>query len=115
MTYDGPERRDQALTEDKVKLMIGEAVKQALAEHEHHLMQHMDAQFKALRQTFADAFPGGDPHGHRLAHEKQIANAGWWDKVKTDAASKLATAGVWAFMLFLAVAVWEYIKHEARK
>ena len=29
--YEGPERRDQALTEDRVKLMISEAVKRALA------------------------------------------------------------------------------------
>lgn len=115
MTYEGPERRSEALTEDRVQLMIGEAVKQALKEHEQHLLQHMDAQFKALRQSFADAFPGGDPHGHRIAHEKAIANAGWWDKVKADAASKLATAGIWAFMVFLAVAAWEYVKHEARK
>lgn len=115
MSYDGPERRDSAITEDRVQLMIAVAVKTALTEHEQHLTAHMDAQFAALRRTFAEAFPGGDPHGHRIAHEKQIANASWWDKVKADAASKLATAGVWAFMLFLAFAVWEYIKSELRK
>lgn len=86
MGYDGPERRDQALTEDRVKLMISEAVQQALASHEQHLTAHMDRQFAMLRQSFADAFPGGDPHGHRIAHEKAIANATWWDKTKSDAA-----------------------------
>ena len=113
--YEGPERRDQALTEDRVKLMISEAVQQALASHEQHLTAHMDRQFASLRHAFNEAFPGGDPHGHRLAHEKFIANASWWDKVKADAASKLATAGIWVFLLFLAAAAWEYIKHEARK
>lgn len=115
MSYDGPERRTEALTEDRVKLMIQTAVQQALASHEQHLVAHMDRQFAALRQSFNDAFPGGDPHGHRLAHERFIANATWWDRVKSDAASKLATAGIWTIAAFLAVAAWEYFKHESRK
>lgn len=115
MGYDGPERRTEALTEDRVKLMIQTAVTTALQTHEQHLMQHMDKQFAALKQSFADAFPGGDPHGHRIAHEKAIAKAGWWDKTKSDAFSKVASAGLWAIVVFLAIAAWEHIKHEARK
>ena len=113
--YDGPERRDQALTEDRVKLMIADAVQQALTNHEQHLMAHMDRQFAALRQSFADAFPGGDPHGHRVAHERQIANATWWDKVKGDAVGKATAAGLWAVVAFLAIGVWEHIKNEVKK
>lgn len=113
--YGGPERRTGALTEDKVALMIQEAVSKALAAHEQHLTLHMDKQFALLQKSFSDAFPGGDPHGHRLAHEKAIANASWWDKAKSDAFSKLTAAGVWAVVVFLAVAAWEHIKHEARK
>ena len=115
MPYDGPERRDSALTEDRVKLMISEAVQQALASHEQHLMAHMDRQFAQLRHAFNEAFPNGDPHGHRLAHEKAIRNAGWWDRIKNEAASKTITAGLWAVVVFLCVAAWEHIKSEARK
>ena len=113
--YSGPERRQAALTEDRVALMIQEAVSKALAAHEQHLTLHMDRQFASLKQTFADAFPGGDPHGHRLAHEKSIANASWWDKAKSDAFSKVTAAGLWAIVVFLAVAAWEHIKNEAKK
>ena len=115
MTYTGPERRLNALTEDRVQLMIQTAVQQALTTHEQHLVQHMDRQFALLRQSFAEAFPGGDPHGHRLAHEKQIANASWWDKTKSDAVSKVTAAGLWAVVVFLAVAAWEHIKSEVRR
>lgn len=115
LTYEGPERRGEALTEDRVKLMIGEAVKRALTEHEQHLMAHMDAQFATLRQTFAEAFPNGDPHGHRLAHEKAIRNASWWDKIKSEAASKTITAGLWVTLAFVAMAIWEHIKSEAKR
>ena len=115
MTYTGPERRLNALTEDRVQLMIQGAVKQALDSHEQHLVAHMDRQFALLRQSFAEAFPGGDPHGHRLAHEKFIANATWWDKVKADAAGKASAAGIWAVVAFLAVAAWEHLKNEVRR
>ena len=114
-TYDGQERRAAAITEDRVELMISQAVQQALTSHEQHLMAHIDKQFAGLRQTFAEAFPGGDPHGHRLAHEKAIANATWWDKVKSDAVGKATAAGLWAVVVFLCVAAWEHIKSEAKK
>lgn len=113
--YEGPERRSDTLTEDRVKLMIQTAVQTALQTHEQHLMAHMDRQFALLKQSFGDAFPSGDPHGHRIAHEKQIANASWWDKTKSDAFSKVASAGLWAIVVFLAIAAWEHIKSEARK
>lgn len=113
--YNGPERRQAALTEDKVALMIQEAVSKALISHEQHLVTHMDRQFAILRQSFADAFPSGDPHGHRIAHEKAIRNAGWWDKIKSEAASKTITAGLWVTMAFIAAAIWEHIKSEAKK
>ena len=115
MTYTGPERRLNALTEDRVQLMIQTAVQQALTTHEQHLVQHMDRQFALLKQAFADGFPGGDPHGHRIAHERLIANAGWWDKAKSDAFAKVASAGLWAIVVFLCIAAWEHIKSEARK
>lgn len=115
MTYEGPERRQGTLTEDRVALMIEQAVQTALKAHEQHLTTHMDKQFALLQKTFAEAFPGGDPHGHRLAHEKAIAKAGWWEKAKGDAFSKVAGAGIWAVVVFLAIAAWEHIKQEARK
>ncbi len=95
--------------------MIQTAVADALKSHEQHLTLHMDKQFSLLRQAFNDAFPGGDPHGHRLAHERQIANASWWEKTKSDAFSKVTAAGLWAVVVFMAVAAWEHIKQEARR
>jgi hypothetical protein len=103
------------MTEDRVQLMIQEAVTKALASHEQHLMAHMDKQFAALRHTFSEAFPGGDPHGHRVAHERLIANAGWWERVKGEAVGKATAATLWAFIVFLAIAAWEYVRQETKK
>jgi hypothetical protein len=113
--YEGPERRNDALTEDRVKLLIQTAVTQAMRDHEAHVLTHMDKQFSMLRQAFNDSFPGGDPHGHRIAHEKAIQNAGWWDRIKSEAISKTVTGSVWVFLVFVAVVVWEHIKQEAKK
>lgn len=113
--YSGPERRQAALTEDRVALMIQEAVSKALTAHEQHLTLHMDKQFAALRQTFSEAFPGGDPHGHRIAHEKAIRNASGWDKLKSEVVSKFLTAGLWVAVGWMAIAMWEAFKHEVRK
>ena len=114
--YDGPERRSgEVVTEDRVQLLVQDAVSKALASHEQHLMAHMDKQFALLRQAFDEGFPGGDPHGHRIAHERLIANATWWDRIKSEAASKTLAAGLWVTLAFIAMAIWEHIKSEARK
>lgn len=113
--YSGPERRNTALTEDKVRLMIQDALLAALKAHEAHITTHMDKQFAELKDTFAQAFPGGDPHGHRLAHEKAIRNATGWDKLKADIVGKFLSAGLWVAAGWLALAVWESFKHEVRK
>jgi hypothetical protein len=113
--YIGPERRHTALTEDRVALMIQDAVQKALTSHEQHLMLHMDRQFASLKQTFSDAFPGGDPHGHRIAHEKAIKNASGWDKLKAEAVGKFIAAGFWVAAGWVAFAVWEAFKHEVKK
>lgn len=112
MTYDGRERRSGQLTEDRVALMIQEAVSEALKNHEQHLLLHIDRQFATLRQSFGDAFPGGDPHGHRIAHEQQIANAHTWGKVRQGVVEKVASGGIWAAILFGALAIWEAVKRE---
>ena len=113
--YSGAERRNTALTEDKVRLMIQDALLAALKAHEAHITTHMDKQFAELKDTFAQAFPGGDPHGHRLAHEKAIRNATGWDKLKADIVGKFLSAGLWVAAGWLALAVWESFKHEVRK
>jgi hypothetical protein len=98
------------LTEDRVKVLISEA----LERHELRVMEHLDSGFDRLTQTFASAFPNGDPHGHRLAHEKAIRAATGWDKLKADVVGKFLTAGLWAAAGFLAFAAWEAIRTNIR-
>jgi hypothetical protein len=98
------------LTEDRVKVLIADA----LERHEKRVMDHLDSGFDRLSQTFASAFPGGDPHGHRLAHEKAIRTASWWDKLKADVMGKFFVAGLGAAAAYAAFLVWEAIRTNIR-
>ena len=98
------------LTEDRVRLLISEALKA----HETTMMEHLDSGFERLNETFKSAFPNGDPHGHRLAHEKAIRAATGWDKLKSDVVGKFLTAGLWGAAVFLAFAAWEAIRTNLR-
>jgi hypothetical protein len=98
------------LTEDRVRLLISET----LQAHEEKMLGHLDSGFDRLNETFKSAFPNGDPHGHRLAHEKAIRAATGWDKLKADVVGKFLTAGLWAAAGFLAFAAWEAVRTNIR-
>jgi hypothetical protein len=77
-------------------------------------MDHLDSGFDKLSQTFASAFPGGDPHGHRMAHEKAIRDATGRDKLRSEVLGKFVTGGLWAAAGFLAFAAWEALKSHVK-
>lgn len=113
--YPGPERRVQQITEDRVALLIEEAVDDAVTKHEAKMTAMIKNEFNTLQELIKSAFPNGDPHGHRVAHEKAIASAGKWDKLKDGLIEKLLTGGVWALLIFIGMSVWDRIKNEATR
>lgn len=116
MAWEGEERRQaQHVTEDRVSLMIEEAVSEALAKHETRMLTHIDVKFGQLHKLITDAFPNGDPHGHRMAHEAQIRSATDWSRLKTMLIEKLLSAGLLAGVVWLALVAWEAIKREMHK
>jgi hypothetical protein len=117
--YSGPERRTRSdcpvVTESQIALMIEEEVERRLSKFEDKLMLHMDVKFAQLHKLISDAFPGGDPHGHRAYHELQIKQADGWDKIKGEVLSKFLTSGLWVAAAWLAFAVWQTFKSEVTK
>lgn len=86
-----------------------------LVEMESRLLERVDNRFDELKKLFMDAFPGGDPHGHRIAHEQVIKSSDRWDKIKFGVLEKITAGGIWAAAAFIALAVWEGFKHEVKK
>jgi hypothetical protein len=117
--YGGPERRQRSdcptVTEAQIALMIEEEVERRISKLEDKLMMHMDLKFGQLHKLISDAFPGGDPHGHRMFHEKSIKDADSWSKIKGEVLSKFLTSGLWVAAAWLAFAVWQSFKESVHR
>lgn len=79
------------------------------------IAQRLKEQTKELEQKIASAFPDGDLHGHRVAHEKQIKTANRWDELKAEFISKAFTGGMLAAAAFVGLLIWEWFKAEVKK
>lgn len=57
-----------------------------------------------------DAFPGGDWEGHRRYHEAIIKKIEAHEKFYQDLRAELAKKGMWALIVLLGLALWQYFK-----
>jgi hypothetical protein len=118
--YEGVERRRHGgvfvseITEAQIALMVEEEVERRQAKMEERLMLHMDVKFAQLQKHISDAFPNGDPHGHRMYHEKSIRDADAWSRIKGDVLSKFLTSGLWVAIGYLIFLVWGAIKESVK-
>lgn len=118
--YGGPERRRSPLqfvtevSEAQIALMIEEEVERRVSKLEERLMMHMDTKFAQLHKLISDAFPDGDPHGHRMFHERQIKDADSWSRIKGEVLSKFLTSGLWVAAGWLAYAIWQSFKQSVK-
>lgn len=103
------------MTELQVSVMIEEAVDEAMTQHEEKMKTFIKAEFGQLHSLITAAFPNGDVHGHKLAHEAQIDNAKWWQGLKADFISKAFTTGMLGGIGFVLIATWEHFKNEVKK
>lgn len=98
------------MTEDRVRLLVAEA----LETHEEKLLSHLDGKFAGLEKMIKSAFPDGDPHGHRAAHEAQIKQAQGWQKLKSEIVSKFLTTGLWGAFLWVLYQGWQGLLHTVQ-
>ena len=117
--YPGPERRRGIfvtdISEAQIALMIEEEVGRRMDKTEQKLMLHMDTKFAQLHKLITDAFPGGDPHEHRMYHEKSIRDADAWSRIKGEVLSKFLTSGLWVAAGYLLFLIWSAIKEGVRQ
>jgi hypothetical protein len=102
------------VSEAQISLMIEEELERRLAKFEDKMLMHMDAKFAQLHKLITDGYPNGDPHGHRMAHEKMIREptAGRRSRARS---SKFLTGGLWLAAGWLAFAMWQAFKSEVTK
>ncbi len=56
------------------------------------------------------AFPGDDPEGHRRFHDMLIAESAARKAFWSDLRGRLLEKGIWAVLVFVAGAVWFYLR-----
>ena len=61
------------------------------------------------------AFPERDFKDHFVYHDEKRKSAKSWSEIILDIKKKVFGGIVWAFLLALGLAVWEYLKTEMRK
>ncbi len=82
---------------------------------ETRLNKSFEEKFDTLAGLIKSAFPEGDPHGHRIAHERQIKSADAWDRIRSGLVEKVMTGAVISAFGFLAMALWDYFKEQVNK
>lgn len=58
------------------------------------------------------AFPGGDWDGHRRYHEELIRKLEARSQFYQDLRAELAKKGMWALIVLLGLALWQYFKSK---
>lgn len=109
--WEGDERRRTApLTMRELEDHIDERIKKRLEEHAIEEARRMDGRFDELKKLLTSAFPGGDPEEHRRYHDEVISfireRRELWKAIR----EKSITGLVWAAMVGLGAALWQFIK-----
>lgn len=95
-----------------VKTWQEEANEKQEAHHQENRdrLAAMDREVKSVAATQKLAYPEGDADGHRRYHEALIREAEkrarFWEKLFTSLAEK----GLWALLILLGIALWQFIK-----
>lgn len=128
--YIGPDRR-QPQNEQALLLRLLEKIEQLSSQvtATHLSLIESRAEIHKLREDFDNhakeeyvhihaimkAFPERDFDDHHDYHDQKRKAAKSWSEIILDIKKKVFGGVVWAFLLAVGLAVWEYIKVEIRK
>ena len=112
--YSGPERRSEEALLSLVT-QIHEKVEKMQSALQQHMTEDSVKLANELRQLMDNAFPFGDPHGHRAAHEASIRRAEarfeFWKKMSFE----LSKWGLFGFLGWAALQLWNAFLHGPTK
>lgn len=67
-----------------------------------------------MEKRFADAFPGGDHVGHCRYHDLMIEDIDSRKRLRQAVMEKTVSGLVWAFVVAVAIAGWQWIKAQLK-
>lgn len=90
---------------------------QAISDLEAHKkdLERCAAEKQKELDHIRSGFPNNDPVGHVNFHQKLISKAEEEAKIVKEAKSKVIMSATWASIVFVSMAVWEFIKAQVHK
>lgn len=111
VVWDGVEkRRSGPMTLRELEDHIDQRIKYRLAQHAEDEARQINARFDELAKLLTSAFPGGDPEEHRRYHDDVMEYIRDRRELWRAVREKTITALIWAGLVGLGAAVWQYIK-----
>ena len=120
-SWDGEDRRQyQVAPPVAPKAVHGEPVTKEYLDHslsEWKLASraYFNAHFERLEKKIEDGFPEGNTTKHREVHERYIAQAADREALWKSIREKVLTGAVYAALIAVLTAVWQYIKADIHK
>jgi len=74
------------------------------------MKKRIDGMEQSMKEHINLAFAGGDPEGHRRAHEIMIQTMEEKRRLRVAIQEKTISGLIWAAVLWLALAAWSQIK-----
>ena len=114
--WDGyTERRSAASAGNSGDPVTREYLDEALQKNRHSTREFVGNKFSELEELIRAGFPYGDPVAHCKVHEGYMRRAedraAFWKSVW----EKVATGMIYAAVVAVGTAVWQYVKSEAHK
>ena len=108
------ERRKNVVSHEHIQAYQA-SIKQHFDAKLNEVKTHFDARFDEQNKALKSAFPDGDLDGHRRAHETVIAAAADRSTLWKAVREKTISGSIWAGIVLLAAALWEYIKDQVKR
>ena len=78
------------------------------------VLNEISDKLSSLENLIKDGFPLGDPAAHRRVHEQYIVEANARNAMVQGAKQKVLEGALWAGLVLLCVALWDYIKARVK-
>ena len=78
------------------------------------VLNEISDKLSSLENLIKDGFPLGDPAAHRRVHEQYIVEANARNAMVQGAKQKVLEGALWAGLVLLCVALWDYIKASVK-
>lgn len=105
---------DEPITLAELDARIDARIGARLDAFAENLKQQSDEQYERLVRLFKSGFPDGSPVEHRLAHEEMMRLVRARRRLTEEVLLHLMKGGVWALVIFLCVAAWQWVKGQAQ-